>query len=471
MKTKFKKIAAAGIASAIMGTCVGCGSSTAYAFTIDGVQINAGMYIYYSYAAYSEAISTIQSQNEELDTNDDKLVKEQFIDGVDTLTWIQNKAKDYCAEYVAVQKQCEELEITLTDEKITEVNDYVEQAWEANGKTFASNGISEESVKKILLNTYLTEDLFYHYYDIDGSEGVNEDEVKDYFIENNARVRYITFNLTDGSGDLLKEDGKEEMKKMVDGYLKAAQALNGDEEALREEFDSIQEEYNAYVTSISEEAVAATATSETDEDGNEIPPVTTTTTEEITTTTTTGTEATTTVAAENNKEENNETTATTILNSRSTTLSSDESSEVSTDESVENGETTEETTTTTTTSPYANERIIAKVTTSEDTKEEDITYTPSKKAYEEIFKIEKYNEPFVVYDEEAYYLVVRMDITDRMTEDDLWSEDNVDSVITQMYKDKFDDKVDEWSSDLNIEENKRAIKRYDPFEIDFSSQS
>jgi len=86
-----QKIAATAVAADTAAVCVGCNRAMAYPLTIDGVPVKAGIYIYYSYAAYSEAISTIQEQNEDLDTTDNDLVKEQIIDGVDTLTWIQNK--------------------------------------------------------------------------------------------------------------------------------------------------------------------------------------------------------------------------------------------------------------------------------------------------------------------------------------------------------------------------------------------
>ena len=206
-----KKIAATAVAAATAAVCVGCNRAMAYPLTIDGVPVKAGIYIYYSYAAYSEAISTIQEQNEDLDTTDNDLVKEQIIDGVDTLTWIQNKTMEYCKEYVAVQKDFEEKGLSLTKEETDDVEQYVSSAWETNGEIFERNGISEASVKDVLTSTYKSSELFLYYYGVDGEKGVTEDELKDYYIDNDARVRYIQFDLKDGNGDLLKEDGKKEI--------------------------------------------------------------------------------------------------------------------------------------------------------------------------------------------------------------------------------------------------------------------
>lgn len=455
-----KKIAATAVAAATAAVCVGCNRAMAYPLTIDGVPVKAGIYIYYSYAAYSEAISTIQEQNEDLDTTDNDLVKEQIIDGVDTLTWIQNKTMEYCKEYVAVQKDFEEKGLSLTKEETDDVEQYVSSAWETNGEIFERNGISEASVKDVLASTYKSSELFLYYYGVDGEKGVTEDELKDYYIDNDARVRYIQFDLKDGNGDLLKEDGKKEMKEMVETYLDALEKLEGDEEALNEEMDSIQEEYNAYVTSISEEAAAATATSATDEDGNEIPATTTTTT---VTTTVAETTTTTTAVAETEEETVTRTALTEEgeADSTATTVSGEEE---------EAAETTE---TTTTTVPYANEVIITKVSTKEDeeTDESEINYTPSKKAYEAIFNDAKIGVPIMVEDEEAYYLMICFDIKDRMTEDDLWSQDAIESTVARKYMDTFDEDKEKMADALTVEQNDRAIRKYDPFKLDFSSDS
>ena len=66
---------------------------------------------------------------------------------------------------------------------------------------------------------------------------------------------------------------------------------------------------------------------------------------------------------------------------------------------------------------------------------------------------------------------MRMDIRDRMTADDLWTEDRVQSVISQMYSNAYMDKMDEWTAAQKVEVNKRAVKRYDPFDIELSFDS
>lgn len=449
---KWKKAAAGILAVAMTGACAACGSSTAYALTIDGVQIKAGVYIYYSYAAHTEAVSTLSSQNSELDTKDDDVVKAQKLDGVSTEEWIRNKALEYCQRHVAVEKKCEELSIELDEEELSEISDSIETFWDANQEAFERNGISKESVELVLENTYKANDLFLYYYDVDGEKGVTKEELKEYYIDNNARVRYIQFKLTDADGNALEEDEKQEVLDMAEDYLKEVKALQDDEDAMLDEMDAIQTEYEEYVA-------AQTATSATDEEGNEIPAETTEETEA-----TTATEETEGADVTEAATSDAETAETTVANDAERT---GETTTTAATEDTSEGETTE---TTTTTAPFANENIIAKVTTDEDTKEEDVTYSPSKKAYDFIFQDAKIGVPELIEDEDACYLIIRLNIEDRMNEDDLWTDTQQTSVISQKYTDAFEELRDSWCREQTVEENERAIKRYDPFKIDFDSE-
>ena len=74
----------------------------------------------------------------------------------------------------------------------------------------------------------------------------------------------------------------------------------------------------------------------------------------------------------------------------------------------------------------------------------------------------------MVYDEEnnAYYLIVRYDIEERMTEDDIWTDDQKKAAVSAMFSDAFQEKLDGWVEAQNLE----VIKRYDPFKIDFTGE-
>ena len=159
----------------------------------------------------------------------------------------------------------------------------------------------------------------------------------------------------------------------------------------KDQFDKMQEEYDQYVSDKAAEAKGEEAT-----------------TEAATTTEAETTETTTTVAADDKN---------TDSDAEETTAAEDSEENASETTTVTTNAPEEETTTetTTTTSPYANEKIIAVVTTDKDTKEEDVTYTPSKTFYDWVYNTAKTGVPEIVKDDDTIYVAVRLDITERMT--------------------------------------------------------
>lgn len=438
----FKKATAFLTAVGIAAAFTGC-SDTTYGLEVDGVKVPAGVYIYYANSAYSNALSMLTAENEELDTTDTKAVKAATIEGVDTLTWIQDKATELCVNYVAVEKKFDELGLELDDETKSNLESMVEYYWASYEATMVKNGVSEDSFTKIMTSSYKSEMLFDYYYGTESENGMTEDELKEYYIDSNIRTQYVAFNLYDGEGNLLKSDGKEDMMDMVKEYKERVEAAydDGGVEAVMTEMSVVQSEYNAYCTSVSNEAAGITET-------------TTTTTSTTTTTTTT----TTTVAA--------------------TATETDEDGNVRVVED-ENGSAAAEATTTTTaaeseettteTVSYTNEKIVSIIDTADYEEGEEIPYSPSEKVYQKLMDITEkdYGKPYIVEEDETYYLVVRYNIEDRVNEDDLWNENQIYSVQIDLYNDDFEAMIQEWSDALTVEKNTAAYKRYDPFKFEF----
>lgn len=446
---RLKQTAALLISLMMIISMAGCGKNTTWAMDIDGYQVKAGIYIYFSYNMYQEALSKIggDSSEQSIDTSDEKAIKKATIENKTVMQWVQDETVTRLKQFVANEKEFDKLGLSLTDDQKTEIQAYLDNYMDGdNGKLFKKNGISEDSIKAIITNSYKSEAVFKAYYGIDGSEGVTEQQLKDYYIENNARVKYIDVALKDGNGNLLEGDDKQKVIDMAKSYLERLQ--NG------EDFDTIKDEYTAYSESVSEEAAAATGT---DENGE------TTTKSE---TTTSETEETT-VSGDDSLSESNETVSGDVSESEETETT-ENSGEAETTDTTDITETEE----TTTADPYANETIIAKVTTADpdETTEDgestetttEPTYSPSKKSYDAIFDQTKYGVPFMVDDEESYYIIIKYDIEERMTSDDLWTDTQIDTVdYTIFYKD-YEDKVNSWSDALTVNLNKKALDRYDP---------
>jgi hypothetical protein len=443
MLKKVKRILTGVIASAMVLSSVGCGfgKSTAYALTVDGYQVKAGVYIYYSYTALQEAKNLAKKSNEELDVEDEKALENVQIEGKSFTQWVEDKATSSCAEHVAVIKKFDEMKLSLDAKDVDSINSYAENTYDENPETYKDNGIGEESLKEIMTNTYKSQEIFNALYGNDGTEGVKESDVKDFYVENNARVKYIGLDLHDAEGNDLDATSKKEITDMANDFLSRAKNAASEQDML-DEFDTMQDEYDKYV---SDKAAEASGT-----------PVTTAAVTTVTTTVTTT--VATTVAQTAADDENADNSATTVV------------SDASSDGAVTTVAAAEDAETTTTTLPYGNETIIPVVTTDENTKEDDITYTPSKTFYDWVYNTAKTGTPEIIEDEDTMYVAVRLDIKERLTDDDLWSESGIESTRFSMFSDDLQDKIDSWVASYTIDKNEKAYKRYNPFDVKTDSE-
>lgn len=419
---KLYRFAAAAAAMALAASTASCsspkaitfGNGTKTAMTIDGYEVPAGVFIYNELYAYNNASYTLYSKNGEYPTVDD--VKKANIESMDATDWIQNTAVDYCKDFVATEKEFEKIGGELTAEQLQEIKDGVEQ--QLSNTLFTDNGIGEESIRAILANSYKQNAVFQHYYGIDAEDGCSEEELKQYFIDRTARIKYFSVSLTDDSGEAVSDDEKHELTKLVDSYVKEINSAKTNEKKM-EKFDEVKDKYDEYKNKKAEEAAAA----EAEENG-----------EEVTTTTTT------------------------------TTTSADD-----------------EVTTTTTTDPYANEVTLTKITTTtadEKSDDADTTTTtaadPSaddnqktQQAYNDfVFNdLKEYTAEKYQYDDNTIYVIIKGDIKERMTDDDMWSEDSVESLISERYYSDFTDRMKKIAEGMVPEKNDSAFRRFSPFKL------
>ena len=417
---KINRFAAAALSFALATTMAGCnapgaitfGNGTKNALTVDGYDVPAGVFINNEISAYRSAMYTVALTNGSLPTFDD--MKDAKIDDMDAEDWIQDQATDTCKLFVAIEKEFDKINGELTQEEKDEIKAYLKTV--SDNELFSNNGISEESMRLTVENSYKQDYLFNHYFGIGGEMGCTEEELKDYFEENTARVKYVSVKMTDADGEALSEDAKRDLNKKIDAWIKEinSESSNADKMA---KVDEIQTEYDEYVAA--QTTLAADA--------------------ELTTTTTTTTTAATTTTGEN-------------------------------------GET--ETTTTTTADPYANEVTVTKYTTTESdgTETEETTETEADKAQREfnekvfgdlpLYEAVKYD-----YDDDTVYILIKGDIAERMTEDDLWTEDKIDEVLKQRYNQDFSDWLEGIANSYSVEKNNSAYKRYAPFKLDIEDVS
>jgi len=417
-----KKFTAAAAAIILAGTSAGCsapgaitiGSSTKNALTVDGYDISAGVFIYQELMAYDEAASVLYNQNGTYPTADD--VENATIDSVDSVDWIQDKATQYCREYVAVEREFDKIGGELTADELTQVGDAVDYA--KDQAVFKDNGIGENSLRELYAHSFKEDKVFEHYFGVDSEYGSTEDELKEYFIDNTARLKYFTISLNDSDGNKLEGDDLRDLNNLIDDYVKEINSASTDSGKMKK-FDEVKVKFDEYLEEKQAEEAAAAA-AEAAEDGS-----TTTTTETTTTTTTT-----------------------------------------------ESGETT----TTTTTSPYENEVTLTKYTTTtapvgevavvtSEPQEETEAQKASRLFNEKVFSgLENYKAERYDYDDTTVYIVIKGDIKERMTDDDLWTEDILQNTIGKKYSQDYKDMIKSLGDSYSVSKNKKAYRRYDPFD-------
>ncbi len=408
MKT-IKKITAVTAALTLASSLAGCtpsiGGGSQTAVTIGGHDVPSGVFIYYTLQGYSEASAIIQGENTTAPEEDE--IRNANIDNIDSTSWIQNKATDYCTDFAGIVNEFEAIGGKLTAEQLDEAEEMAQYYYSMDPR-LPENGVSLDSMIEIAKSTYMEQEIFKHYYDFDGEKGCSEEELKDYFDENFARIKYVSISLKDESGEKVSPEKERELRKMASDYAKQVNAKTGDLNKMFE-LDAVSEDYDEYVA-------ANTTTAEG----------------ETTTTTTTTTAA------------------------------------------------TNEVTTTTTTDPYANERLIQKYTTTTaaetstetetETAEESETDKNTRLFNEFIFnKLTTGKAEVYDYSEDTIYVVLRADLRERMTEDDYWSEDYIANIQSVKYYDEFVKFLDEKTNALEVEKNKSAYRRYEPFKLELAS--
>lgn len=419
---KFNRFTAAAAALALAASAAGCsapkaitlGKGTQTALTIDGYEVPAGVFIYNEIYAYNNAAYTLYSKNGQYPELED--VKNAKIDELDAADWIQDNAVDFCRDFVATELEFDKVGEQLTQEQLDEIDERT--AMNAGNEMFTKNGVGTESMKAMVANSYKQEALFKHYYGLDAEKGCSEDDLKEYFKDKTARIKYFSVSLNNSEGTEYDADTKQEIVKLVDGYVKEINSAKTNELKLAK-LTECEDKYNEWV----EKKTAEEAAKAAEEAGETV-----TTTTQVTTTTASG-----------------------------------------------------ETTTTTTTDPYADEVTLVKYTTTTADKDAEPVETTTAAAgtpdYNKIQqdysdfvfgKMENYKAEKYQYDESTIYVIIKADISERMTEEDFWSEENVDNVLYDRYYQDFTDMMKDKAEAMGVIKNNSAFRKFAPFKLDLS---
>lgn len=448
-----KKITAVAAAAAVMSSMTACGENTTWGATIDGSDIPAGIFIYYLQSAYYSAQSKLNEENSASSdaiasadgTTTTAAVFSSQIDGKDAKTWIYDEATKSMQEYAAIEAKFTELGLTITADEKDAAKVYCDQTWDYAGEYYTKMGISEKSFTSLYLNSQKRDKVFKTIYSEGGEYAVSDDEIKTYLDENYAMINYIAMELKDGSGNLLKSDGKAEMMSMAESYVERYK--NG------EDFDALNAEYTAYYDNLKATAAEEAANAAADEAETE------TSTAEVTPS---DAEA----ALEDNADE--------ITDSAETAEDATEAPTEDTAEAEETADTAEETAKadSTTTEEAAETTETSADASAEETSDsgeqissnktviEKSGTTPDSAVVSKVFDEMQKGDIQIIEssDSETYYIVLKMDVL----ETDEYFLSAKDSLLYEMKSEDFDALITQWTEAQNVVKNQDAYKRYDP---------
>ena len=448
-----KKITAVAAAAAVMSSMTACGENTTWGATIDGSDIPAGIFIYYLQSAYYSAQSKLNEENSASSdaiasadgTTTTAAVFSSQIDGKDAKTWIYDEATKSMQEYAAIEAKFTELGLTITADEKDAAKVYCDQIWDYAGEYYTKMGISEKSYTSLYLNSQKRDKVFKTIYSEGGEYAVSDDEIKTYLDENYAMINYIAMELKDGSGNLLKSDGKAEMMSMAESYVERYK--NG------EDFDALNAEYTAYYDNLKATAAEEAANAAADEAETE------TSTAEVTPS---DAEA----ALEDNSDE--------ITDSAETAEDATEAPTEDTAEAEETADTAEETAEadSTTTEEAAETTETSADASAEETSDsgeqissnktviEKSGTTPDSAVVSKVFDEMQKGDIQIIEssDSETYYIVLKMDVL----ETDEYFLSAKDSLLYEMKSEDFDALITQWTEAQNVVKNQDAYKRYDP---------
>ena len=258
-----KKSVSRGILTILCGALIAasassCGNNTAYALTIDGQDIRAGIYILKQQEALNEASDKLSEENPDLDlTAEDFDIKAQTIEGIGAEEWIKNKTIEKCREYVATERLFDKYGLAISAEKKSEINSNTSSYWSEDnmyaqyfygvdkfGDYYESLGIGEQSYKDVSFASEKSVELFDHIYGEGGTEAVSADEIISKISQDYIAIKFFekSANVSDSAQSYIDRlSGGESFEEVYASYQKAAKIA--EIEAAIKEAEEKGEEY------------------------------------------------------------------------------------------------------------------------------------------------------------------------------------------------------------------------------------
>lgn len=211
-------------AVAILLTFVGCHKKDEIAVTVNGVEFTSAYYMCAFIDADSQAknkIDEMAAEDDSIDTSKENYYYSQKIDGKKYQEWVKDTAVEALRKIAAYKIKCQENNVTINESNTANVEQYAAYYWSyyGYGSLYEPNGVSFNTYKTFMLDSYYTQEYFEFLYGEEGKEAISADEVKNFLSENYAIANVLYVDLS-----TLKGEAKTEKIEAVNGYAEDIKA-------------------------------------------------------------------------------------------------------------------------------------------------------------------------------------------------------------------------------------------------------
>ena len=244
-----KKLFAAVLAVAMVFSIAGCHKKNEVAVTVGDVEFTSAYYMCALIFADSEAKSLVDEKLSEEDSKKEVDYYSQKIEKKNYIDWVKETALNNLKKIAAYKIKCKEAKIDLEGDVKSNAEMYSSYYWSSYGyqALLEPNGVSENTYKKYMLDSYYSNRYFEFVYGKDGEKEIAADKVKDKMYENFEIANLLEASFTDKEeaeinsikdkfNKYLKDlkDGKRTFKDVYNEFNEVKEDANKDEETTEE---------------------------------------------------------------------------------------------------------------------------------------------------------------------------------------------------------------------------------------------
>ena len=233
---KLKRLASAVVSIALSAVMLTSCNSGRYCMSYDDKNINSGVYIY---NIMSELLN--QQYMMYYTGEDANKLMEKEIEGKKMPTYLEDMAMKNTKEYCALSTQFKELGLSFSDEDKKSISTSATNAYNAQKSMFEEMGISKESIKMVIEQGKMRDQIFEYFYGKDGKEAVSDDDLEKYVNESYLRYKTISISKSTKSDSSEKDKENKENEELIEKYFKQAEGKSF------ADFDQVIADYDKYV--------------------------------------------------------------------------------------------------------------------------------------------------------------------------------------------------------------------------------